>query len=222
MLRPTLLLSATLFAVLLIAGRDHGQLRPGLAAAEASGQPVIALSRSFSPTVAVAAADQPVKSTLSDLPPPVELIAAPTIGTLPEPETALPEAQPVFTLSALPGLEGAVTPLAPQTPAASEPSLYADPSDGGRLVTSGTLLQPLDEALADEAPGTARELRVVQASSANVRLGPSTDSEVVGRLYGGEVVQVVGTSDSEWVEVSIEGDGIHGFVAARLLLPVED
>ena len=222
MLRPTLLLSATLFAVLLIAGRDHGQLRPGLAAAEADGQPIIALSRSFSPPVAVTTDAPPARATLSDLPPPVEMIAAPTIGTLPpagtEPAAETPK--PVFTLSALPGLstqaqaEGNIDPSA-ENAGVSEPSLYADPSDGGRLA-SGTQLQSLDDAM-----GTGGNLRVVQASSANVRLAPSTDSEVVGRLYGGEVVQVIGTTDSEWVEVSIEGDGIHGFVAARLLLPID-
>ena len=217
MLRPTLLLSATLFATLLIAGRDTGQLRPGLARAEANGQPVIALTRSFSPTVAVTAAAPPQKSTLSDLPPPVELIAAPTIGNLAEekPRAAEPEPQPVFTLSALPGLTaGNAGPVPGETPA-PEPSLYADPSDGGRLA-AGTELQPLEEAVSPVA-----DLRVVQASSANVRISPSTEGEVVGRLYSGEVVRVIGTSDSEWVEVSIEGDGIQGFVASRLLLSID-
>ncbi|VDC22456.1 SH3 domain-containing protein [Pseudogemmobacter humi] len=209
MFRPVLLLSAAMFVTLLIAGNDRGQMRPGLARAVAGGEQIVRLERSFSPTVVAAPQPEP-EGFAAALPPPVELIEAPKIASVPKEEplpAEEPAAKPVFTLSALPGLGGDRATLDESAePAEAAQSLYADPTDGGALNT---------------APGTARgdDIRIVSASSVNVRLGPSTGAEVVGKLYDGEAVRVIGTAGSEWAEVAIEGDGIRGYVAARFLEP---
>lgn len=57
----------------------------------------------------------------------------------------------------------------------------------------------------------------VNSKSVNVRGGPSTDYEVVGRLVRAEAVTVVSAAVDGWVQIRIEGDGVEGFIAARLL-----
>lgn len=72
---------------------------------------------------------------------------------------------------------------------------------------------------AETAPETASALPIMYVSSrsVNVRQGPSTDYEVIGRLSRAEAVTVVTPEEDGWVRISIEGDGLEGFVAARLL-----
>jgi uncharacterized protein YgiM (DUF1202 family) len=61
--------------------------------------------------------------------------------------------------------------------------------------------------------------RVIHAKSANVRSGPGTTFDVVGKLNMGEAVTLVSQSDGAegWSLIRIEGDGIEGYVANRLL-----
>lgn len=61
----------------------------------------------------------------------------------------------------------------------------------------------------------------VSGKSVNVRGGPSTDYEVVGRLSYAEAVTVVSAEQDGWVQIRIEGDGIDGFIAARLLSNID-
>lgn len=100
MLRLSVLLCAAMFVTLLIAGEDNGQLRPGLAAAVASGEAIIVVEpRKAKPVVA--AAVEPVAPE----PAPVEAVVESARYT---PEAVLEEPvrevtpQPVFTLSDLP------------------------------------------------------------------------------------------------------------------------
>jgi uncharacterized protein YgiM (DUF1202 family) len=60
-------------------------------------------------------------------------------------------------------------------------------------------------------------LRWVSANTINVREGPGTNHGVAGRLSRGEAVTVVADAGDGWVRIRIEGDGLEGFVAARLL-----
>ncbi|WP_426034276.1 SH3 domain-containing protein [Cypionkella sp. TWP1-2-1b2] len=71
------------------------------------------------------------------------------------------------------------------------------------------------EAVAVE-PGV---LMVVNTKSANVRSGPGKDFDVVGRLMRGDSVLVVaqGEGADGWSLIRIEGDGIEGYIATRLL-----
>lgn len=60
---------------------------------------------------------------------------------------------------------------------------------------------------------------VVNTKSANVRSGPGKDFDVVGRLVRGESVLVVaqGEGADDWSLIRIEGDGVEGYIATRLL-----
>jgi hypothetical protein len=62
-------------------------------------------------------------------------------------------------------------------------------------------------------------LRVIGSKSANVRSGPGKDFSVVGKLSRGESVTLVSQSDGPdgWSLIRIEGDGVEGYVATRLL-----
>ena len=68
----------------------------------------------------------------------------------------------------------------------------------------------------EEAEGL---LMVVNTKSVNVRAGPGKDFSVVDRLVRGESVLVVaqGEGPDGWSLIRIEGDGIEGYVASRLL-----
>lgn len=68
-------------------------------------------------------------------------------------------------------------------------------------------------------PAPEAQILYVTARSANVRGGPGQDYPVMGRLTRGEAVLVVVAADAPdgWALVRIEGDGIEGYVAARLL-----
>ncbi len=59
----------------------------------------------------------------------------------------------------------------------------------------------------------------VAADQINVRQGPGKTYSVVGTLAKGEQVLVVteGTTVAGWSRIRLEGDGIEGYVATRLL-----
>jgi hypothetical protein len=61
----------------------------------------------------------------------------------------------------------------------------------------------------------------VSSTAVNVRGGPSTDYGVVGRLTRDEAVTVVTPATNGWVQIRIEGDGIDGYIAARLLTDID-
>lgn len=63
----------------------------------------------------------------------------------------------------------------------------------------------------------ALPLRYVNTNAINVRRGPSTNDAVVGRLTRNEAVALVAETGDGWYLVRIEGDGIEGYVAARLM-----
>lgn len=68
-------------------------------------------------------------------------------------------------------------------------------------------------------PEATGRVLYVDAKSVNVRAGPGKDFDVVDRLKRGEAVLVVaeGEGPDGWSLIRIEGDGIEGYVAARLL-----
>ncbi|MEO6299198.1 MAG: SH3 domain-containing protein [Paracoccaceae bacterium] len=72
-----------------------------------------------------------------------------------------------------------------------------------------------------EIPGG--ELFSVAASGANVRQGAGTDFPVLDSLTGGEQVLVVDDTQPTqgWSKVRLEGDGVEGYVATRLLTAAE-
>jgi uncharacterized protein YgiM (DUF1202 family) len=191
MLRLTLILCVGLFAALMIAGEDRGQLRPGLAdaaarkALPAPDGPEIADS---APVVVKPAAkpesDTDVAAVKAAPAAPVVAEAAPKPYVEPQRELVTKVEEPVFSLATI-----------------------------GTETVPGSDVQP--EALAD-GEGT---IWYVVANSVNVRAEPSTDAEIVGRLGTGEATLVVQSVGTDWARIVIQGDGVEGFVALRYLSP---
>jgi uncharacterized protein YgiM (DUF1202 family) len=62
-------------------------------------------------------------------------------------------------------------------------------------------------------------VKVIGSKSANVRSGPGKDFNVVSKLSRGESVTLVSQTDGPdgWSLIRIEGDGVEGYIASRLL-----
>ncbi len=201
MLRMTLILCIGMYAALMIAGADRGQLRPGLAEAAARATQAGAAEASVDDSVEIAAAAPvvaaPVETAAAKVAEEVAPVAEETTAvaeTTPEPyvepaRTVVTEVQePVFSLAAV-GNESV-----PGAPASEQTAAAPEVPDGGE----GTIWY-------------------VNASSVNVRAEPSTDAEIVGRLASGEATLMVQAVDSDWARIVIQGDGVEGFVALRYL-----
>jgi uncharacterized protein YgiM (DUF1202 family) len=214
MLRLTLLLCFGMIAALFTLGEDRGQLRPGLAKAEAEGRldEVWAEARSRAAPVTrpetapaavvaeVAPAPRLVQEPTPVAPTPVTLASTgPVIEVEAGREAVRVVEEPVFTLSALgnelvPGEDG--TPIETAVAAAiAEPQGTPGPSTSG-----GTIWY-------------------VTADSVNVRSAPSTEAEVLDRLGNGEATLLVAAVDADWARIVIQGDGVEGYVALRYLSP---
>ncbi|WP_136646103.1 SH3 domain-containing protein [Tabrizicola sp. YIM 78059] len=207
MLRLTLLLCLGMLAALYTLGEDRGQLRPGLVKAKAEGrlEQVWAEARAKAARTLPAAAETvpvpvvaetaPAAAPLPELPPEPEPMLAnaspaitPVVDVEPGREVIAAVAEPVFTLSAL----------------GNEPVPGAD----GRPVATEA---PVPETIAEGA------IRYVTASSVNVRSGPSTAADILGRLGNGEAALLVAAVDDEWGRIVVQGDGMEGYVALRFL-----
>jgi uncharacterized protein YgiM (DUF1202 family) len=122
-----------------------------------------------------------------------------------------------------PALQQVNVPQPPDT-ALTIVSLVAE-QPSAPVVTEKVVLVPVTTAAPVIAPeftptlDSSDKLPVMYVSSraVNVRGGPSTAFEVVDRLTRAEAVTVVSPEQNGWVQIRIEGDGIEGYVAARLL-----
>jgi hypothetical protein len=197
MLRLTLLLCIGMFAALMIAGEDRGQMRPGLA--EAAAQKVDPDSN------AVAGADSVVAETDS-----VTRVAPVATVAAPDPDLLAPVATAPVVARAEP--EPYVEPQRDLVTEVDEPvfSLSTIASDA---TPSGAETAAAPESLG----GGEGTIWYVNAAQVNVRAGPSTDAEIVGKLASGEATLVVQTVDADWARIVIQGDGVEGFVALRYL-----
>ncbi|HSF64028.1 MAG TPA: SH3 domain-containing protein [Paracoccaceae bacterium] len=185
------LLCAGMFLTLLIGGQDHGQQRFGLRGVDTAAAPVTVAPVPPAPAPAPEAAPQRV-ALRAPAPAPV-----PAPEPAPEPAVvAAPAERPVFSLSTF-------TPPQPgRQPAA--PALNAEPVAA-------------EPEPAPEPEPAALPLRWVRSASINVRGGPSTNDAIIGNLRQGESVAVVAEVADGWLLVRLEGDGVEGYVAARLL-----
>lgn len=84
----------------------------------------------------------------------------------------------------------------------------------------GPALRPSPEYRTRNEPVVDPQLWQVSASRLNVRAGPSTSNPVMTTLSRGEEVLVVSDPGSNWVHIRIEGDGVDGWVARKLLSPL--
>ncbi len=71
------------------------------------------------------------------------------------------------------------------------------------------------------AESGATDLREVAGTRVNMRTGPGTGYGVVTTLDGGTRAQVIDSDPSGWVKLRVDGTGLEGWMAARLLAPVE-
>ena len=201
MLRMTLILCIGMYAALMIAGVDRGQLRPGLADAAAKAARAGVSDVSGADSAEVAAAVAPVEPTAVAAP--VTEAIAPVVT-----EPAVAEAAPQ------PAPEPYVEPARTVVTEVPEP-VFSLASVGNETVPAAPVAE---ETVTPEVPdGGEGTIWYVNASSVNVRAEPSTDAEIVGRLASGEATLMVQAVDADWARIVIQGDGVEGFVALRYL-----
>ena len=190
MLRLTLLLAATMFAVLMTLGEDRGQQRPGLARATVEPSETVI---EVAPAPVIAAAEEPAAPVPEPEPAPEpdpRIVAEPENQTPEQPREVVQVLEdPVFSLSSL-GNE-----------------LVPGESDAPRS-------EPAGPAESEEGA-----VWYVTADSVNVRAEPSTQAEILGRLGSGEAALLVAEVDGDWARIIIQGDGLEGYVARRYLSP---
>ncbi|WP_162140845.1 SH3 domain-containing protein [Pseudorhodobacter ferrugineus] len=117
----------------------------------------------------------------------------------PKPKATLANFTPVTVQAPLPAMKSGTSVIA------------------GSFVIVGQAKVETVAAVVNEADADALPVMYVSSNSVNVRGGPSTDYEVVGRLVRAEAVTVMEPAQDGWVRIAIEGDGLEGFIAARLL-----
>ena len=201
MLRLTFLLCSGLFLVMLLGGRDFGQLRPGLAQAVADVKAV--------PVTADVPAVETVKLDGTALPAPVAALAVVAEAAVAAPPVVPVAAKPIV----------ATAPAAPADQLLQARSVPATTEPENTVFTLSDYSDPVPEAVAPAAPEQAAEGEIwyVSGNSLNVRAGPSTDDAVVGKLARGEAMLLVAREGDDWARIKIEGDGIEGYVATRFL-----
>jgi len=70
-------------------------------------------------------------------------------------------------------------------------------------------------------PAPERIIWFVTGSRVNVRGGPSTNYEVLGKVVYGEAAEIISDPDADWVKIRIEGDGVEGFIMKRFMTDVD-
>ena len=181
------LLCAAMFLTLLIGGEDRGQQRMGLRGVEPAPP---AAPEPVAVAAAPVAAPEPAPQRVALRAPAPDPVVA-------EAAAPAPAERPVFSLTSYAPLQPDRQPPAPPLPA--EPVVAVEPAPA---------------AAPEPAP---LALRWVRSASINVRGGPSTNDAVIGNLKRGEAVAVVAEVADGWLLVRVEGDGVEGYVAARLL-----
>ena len=150
--------------------------------------------------------------------------AVPVTADVPVVETvALAEVAPV----AAPVAVAAVVPEPPFVPEPAVPMpvvaevapepIAVEPEN--TVFTLSNYSDPVPEVAPAAEQSSEGEIWYVAGNSLNVRSGPSTNDEVVGKLSRGEATLVVWREGEDWARIRIEGDGIEGYVAMRFLTP---
>ncbi|MCR8726520.1 SH3 domain-containing protein [Frigidibacter sp. ROC022] len=141
--------------------------------------------------------------------PDVDVAQGGTAPVTPEPAQA---AEPVVPEPA--AVVAAVEPEVSEPPAVEAP----DPVVAELPVESSD--PPVDlPSVADEIQAALAESQVwyVTGNVVNVRSGPSTSYEVVGKVTYGEATEILSDPSDDWVKIRIQGDGVEGYMARRFL-----
>jgi uncharacterized protein YgiM (DUF1202 family) len=212
MLRLTLLLCLGMLAALFTLGEDRGQLRPGLAKADAEGRLDAVWAEARAKSAPVAQPGVTPVAVVAEVASPLKPVPEPVLEPVPEPTPVAPA--PVTLASNGPVIE---VDAGREVVRAVEEPVFSLSTLGNALVPGedGTPVTVAESAL--DAPIAEGTIWYVTANSVNVRAAPSTDAEVVDRLGNGEAALLVSAVDSEWARIVIQGDGVEGYVALRYL-----
>lgn len=106
--------------------------------------------------------------------------------------------------------------------AIERPALAATPvaftaPEGSLAPTVLPLVRPATSAQAPEVAAETITIRYITAQSVNVREGPSTEFPVIGKLSRGEAARLLWTETNGWAHITLEGDGITGFISGEFL-----
>lgn len=203
MFKLTALLCAALFLGMLLADREGGEVRKGLAGGYA-----------------------PLRLEKEDIASSVQ--AAAVAPATAEPETAAPETAAAPAPAKVPAraepATAAAAPAPQPAPARVIPAAALATEDAG--VTSGLTLSlplvdasaPLPEAPAVTEPAAPKpRVAYISGTKVNVRSGPSAETEALAQLLQGEAVLATPSDTPGWTLIRIEGDGLEGYVATRFL-----
>jgi len=72
-----------------------------------------------------------------------------------------------------------------------------------------------------QQPAPDRLIWFVTGSLVNVRSGPSTNTEVMGKVLYGDAAEIISDPESDWVRIRIEGAGVEGFVMKRFMTDID-
>lgn len=128
----------------------------------------------------------------------------PTAGAVSPAVREVPTAATPSTLASFGQLAPATAPE-PETPAAASPEEAPAP------------VEPVQEAPALSA---SLDLREVTGTRVNMRTGPGTNFDVITQLVQGDQAEVLETSANGWVNIRVLATGEEGWMAARLMSPV--
>ena len=120
------------------------------------------------------------------------------------PLTEVPTAESPTTLASF----GQVTPIDTTEPEAPVEEVAIAPE---------TEVAPI---LGLESLVTALDLREVTGTRVNMRTGPGTNFDVITQLVQGDQAEVLQSSDNGWVNIRVLATGEEGWMAARLMTPV--
>ncbi|MEM5468990.1 SH3 domain-containing protein [Celeribacter marinus] len=110
----------------------------------------------------------------------------------------------------------------PNRPTFSQVSYTQEPradliKAASHVTTSASEPERLAALVAPEGDVTNMMLGVVTGKRVNVRSGPSTSDEVLGQVIQADIVRVMPSPHNGWVKISVEGEGVEGYMSARFI-----
>ncbi|MEL6610444.1 MAG: SH3 domain-containing protein, partial [Pseudomonadota bacterium] len=82
---------------------------------------------------------------------------------------------------------------------------------------------PVEEAVAplpEIAAAPPADIRAVTGTRVNMRNGPGTNFEVLTQLVQGDQAEVLQSPGNGWVKIRVSATGVEGWMAERLMAPV--